>query len=119
MKKALKYTAVFIGLIIVYMLLLVLTSLIPNHAIKTNVEKSADELLALGEKTHLEYLGKTVTLFNFTDALMINTAYSIEPDKPLYTSMIARRNYIPRSNNQDIYRYKTRRNRARRQCCTI
>ncbi|MCI8396770.1 MAG: hypothetical protein HFJ52_03735 [Clostridia bacterium] len=99
MKKLLKYIAVFIGLIIIYILLLALISLIPTQAIKTNVEKSAEELLPLGEKTHLEYLGKTVTLFNFTDALMINTAYSIEPDKPLYTAMIARRNYIPRNNN--------------------
>lgn len=119
MKKAVKYIGIFVGLVLTYILLLVLTSLIPNQAIQKNVEKSAEELSALEEKTHLEYLGKTVTLFNFTDALMINTAYSIENDKPLYTSMIARRNYIPRSNHKNIFRYKTRRNRTNWKCGTI
>lgn len=32
---------------------------------------------------------------NYTDALMINTAYSIDSQKPLYSAFVARKNYIP------------------------
>ena len=32
---------------------------------------------------------------NYTDALMINTAYSIDSSTPLYSAFVARKNYIP------------------------
>ena len=32
---------------------------------------------------------------NYTDALIINTAYSIDSQKPLYSAFVARKNYIP------------------------
>ena len=39
---------------------------------------------------------------NYTDALMINTAYSIDNNKPFESSFLARKNYIPNVTD-DIY----------------
>ena len=95
MKKYLKYIVIFVILIASYLTILTITSLIPRNYIENNTKKSASTLLELGEKTNIETLLKKETLFNFTDALMINTAYSIDTKKPIESFMVARRNYIP------------------------
>lgn len=94
-KVGLKYLIIYLVLILIFLIALVLSSKIPNKYINSNVQKSAEELYELNEKTIISYAGKDVVLFNFTDALMINTAYSIDTSSPLYSAMIARRNYIP------------------------
>lgn len=90
-----KYVLVFIILICVYMLSLIGTSLIPSNWMKNNVIKSSEILKAEGEKKR-ENLGyKDVYLFLFTDALMINTAYSVDSNSPVESALLARKNYIP------------------------
>lgn len=90
-----KYILIFIILIITYFSLLLLTSLIPSSAIKENVEKSSVKLLELGEKKEYELGYKKESIFTFTDALMINTAYSVDSKHPIESMLLARRSYIP------------------------
>lgn len=94
-KICLIYFLVFIILISSYMVLMTITSLIPSSAIEDNVRKSSETLLEDGEKIlyHLGY--KKEIIFTFTDALMINTAYSIDSRYPMGSSLLARKNYIP------------------------
>ena len=99
MKKVLKdigiYIGVFIGLIIIFVLTLLLTSLIPSRYLENNVRKSSEILIKEGEREIIDLGYKQESLFHFTDALMINTAYSVDSNHPYYSFMMARKNYIP------------------------
>lgn len=96
MKEILKYVICFIILIAVYFSLLTITSLIPSGMLKENVSKSADYFLEHGgEKEVVDVRYKEVHLFHFTNALMINNAYSIDSKKPIESWITARKNYIP------------------------
>ncbi len=99
MKKVVKeigiYILVFISLIAVFILALLLTSLIPSKYIEKNVRSSSEILVENGEKVLFNLGYKKDILFYFTDALMINTAYSIDHANPYYSFMMARKNYIP------------------------
>ena len=97
-KGLLKYIFVFVILILVYWLSLFVTSLIPSSAIKENVTKSSESIVVLGEVGEKKFydLGyKTEGTFIFTDALMVNTAYSIDSSNPIESMLLARRSYIP------------------------
>ena len=107
MKKILKdigiYIGVFSSLIIIFILSLLLTSLIPSKYIENNVRKSSEILIKEGEREIIDLGYKYESLFHFTDALMINTAYSIDSNHPYYSFMMARKNYIP---NQTLYEHE-------------
>ena len=90
-----KYVLVFIILICVYMLSLIGTSLIPSNWMKDNVVKSSEILKTEGEKKCINIGYKDVYMFLFTDALMINTAYSIDSNSPVESALLDRKNYIP------------------------
>lgn len=94
-KYTLKYLLAFIIIICTYMILMTLSSLIPSLALKENVIKSSETLLENGEKIEIDILYKKETMFTFTDALMINTAYSVDNKTPIKSFMLARKNYIP------------------------
>lgn len=91
----LKYLLAFIILICVYIMLLTLTSMIPSSLIQKNVKESSETLALDGEKKEYDLLYKKENIFTFTDALMINTAYSIDNKTPIKSSLLARKNYIP------------------------
>ena len=93
--QAIKYILVFIILICVYVLSLIGTSLIPSSCMKANIIKSSEILKDEGEKKAINVGYKNVIVFLFTDALMINTAYSIDSRTPLESSLLDRKNYIP------------------------
>ena len=95
LKSIIKYIIVFVILIIVYFVSLLLTSLIPSSAIKENVTKSSETLVMLGEKKAYELGYTKEEAFTFTDALMVNTAFSIDSSHPLESMLLARRSYIP------------------------
>lgn len=96
MKEILKYVICFIILIAVYFSLLTITSLIPSGMLKENVSKSADYFLEHGGEKEVVDVGyKEVHLFHFTNALMINNAYSIDSKNPIESWITARKNYIP------------------------
>lgn len=94
MKNILKYVVTFISMIIIFCILLTITSLIPKEAITKKVKESSE---ILNEETNnlCIYINKRKVRFdNWTDSLMINTAYSIDNSTPFYSSMMARKNYI-------------------------
>lgn len=90
-----KYILIFAILIGIYLVLLTITSLIPSSALEDNVRRSSETLVQEGEKVvfNLGYKGEII--FTFTDALMINTAYSVDSSHPFQSAILARKNYIP------------------------
>lgn len=106
LKKLLKsfvmYLLIFIILISAYMILLFISSLIPSTLMEDNVRKSSETLVKEGEKSGFDLKYKKEYIFTFTDALMINTAYSIDNTRPIESFILARKNFIP---NQTKYFY--------------
>jgi len=97
-KPILKYGYTFIILILIYMVLGVATSAIPKSLIEENSKKSAEYLLEEKECADIKIkdtIYKKEYIFNYTNALMLNTAYSIDTNKPLESFMLARKNYVP------------------------
>lgn len=97
MKKLLKYTCTIFVLILIYLSTLYVTSLIPASSLKTKVSESAEILAKQGNNffIRIAYKNRYIKFDNYTDALMINTAYSIDSKSPLISSLVCRKNYIP------------------------
>ena len=97
MKVILKCSIVFVLLICIFVALLVLSSSFPSSAIKNNVQASAKVLYNEGNRkiVYIPYRFSNIQFDNYTDALMINTAYSIDSTTPLEAVFLARKNYIP------------------------
>lgn len=95
MKNVVKYISTFIGLIIFFVITLTGVAAIPTELIKNNVKESATTLSEEEEYYTKQYFNKLMLYDNYTDAIMINNAYSMDPAEPLYSALIVRRNYIP------------------------
>lgn len=90
-----KYVLTFIITMCILIALLFLSSLIPSSKMQNNVRKSSEILMQDGEKKFVDAYFRQDCLFYFTDALMINTAYSIDSTNPYSSMLLARKNYIP------------------------
>ena len=88
LKTVLKYVFIFIVTMIILVGLLFLSSLIPSSSLQQNIKESSEFLNNYGEKEQIKALGKEETLFLFTDAIMLNIAYSIDSTYP-YEAMDA------------------------------
>ena len=79
-----------------------LSSTFPREWIQKNTEESASILKSLGNPSRV-----LNTLFdNDTDTLMINNAYSTDPNNTLESALLGRRNYLPEKQQtvyQDMY----------------
>lgn len=95
LKTFFKYVLTFIITMIILIGLLFLSSLIPSKNLENNVRKSSEFLAQYGEEQEIEFPFRTERLFYFTDALMLNTAYSIDSNHPYESMMLDRKNYIP------------------------
>lgn len=97
MKQTLKIVITYFTLILSFILLLTISSVFPSKYIKGNVEQSSKVLSQEGNRLKAKIIGREriIEFDNYTDALMINTAYSIDNQTPLYSSFVARKNYIP------------------------
>lgn len=82
MKKFLKPLIIFIILIFSFNLLLLISSLFPSSWIENNVRKSSKELSYEG---NFPLLTDWVYNDNFTDAIMINSCYSIDNSDPVFS----------------------------------
>ncbi len=94
-QKILQYIIVILILLAIFLGSLVVTSLIPSSWMEENVKKSAEDMKEIGEKEIVDMGYKKEVLFIFTDALMVNTAYSVDSSDPLASSLLARRDYLP------------------------
>lgn len=91
-KKILKYISTFIILLLIFNLLLFVGSLYPSKIIEKNVKKSSQILTEEGNLYEF-FEWSDVVNNNYTDALMINEAYSIDNTNPLYSYMAVRKNF--------------------------
>lgn len=94
-KGLIKYTLTFLSLILVFIMLLTVTSLIPSKAMAENVKESGEILSQQTNRWYIPVREFYLLFDNFTDSLMINTAYSIDNSRPFYSCMFARKNFIP------------------------
>ena len=94
-KIILKYVLTFIILMSIYFILMTLTSLIPSSWMENNVRRSSEIMLEDGEKKIYDLGYKVECTFTFTDALMVNTAYSIDSKNAINSFLLDRKNYVP------------------------
>lgn len=92
MKCLAKYILIFSVIICVFNILLFISSVFPSEWIQKNVEESAEILKKEGNEPFVwEFF--YIKNDNYTDALIINTAYSIDFEEPIYSYMTARKNF--------------------------
>lgn len=91
-KKIIKYAKVWIILFIIFNVSLCITSLFPSEMIEKNVKSSSDILLKEGNAYQIAEFSP-IKNNNYTDAIIINEAYSIDNTDPIYSYMSMRKNY--------------------------
>ncbi|MBQ8299096.1 MAG: hypothetical protein IJX99_04410 [Clostridia bacterium] len=91
MRKILEYIKLFICMILLFNLLLLLSSLFPSEILKNNVIESADILL--NEGNHFTFDFVNIRNNNYTDALIVNMLYSIDNQTPIQSYILGRKNY--------------------------
>lgn len=103
-----KFILTFLILIIGYIIALTATSCFSSEHIKQNVQQSSQILLdQMSEETeyrlllYMPYRMEKVQFDNPTDALMVNTAYSINYKTPFLSAMLARKNYVENITTQE------------------
>ena len=101
-KGILRYVLILVVLLGIYFVLLTLTSLIPSSTLEKHVRESSETLVEEGEKVTYNLGYKEEHIFTFTDALMINTAYSVDSREPIKSFILARKNYIP-GQTEEVY----------------
>ena len=101
-KGILRYVLILVVLLGIYFVLLTLTSLIPSSTLEKHVRESSETLVEEGEKVTYNLGYKEENIFTFTDALMINTAYSVDSREPIKSFILARKNYIP-GQTEEVY----------------
>lgn len=89
------YVIIFILLILLYNLLLYIASSFPSSMIKKNVQESAEIFLQEGNNFYIYEGVATSAIDNYTNALQVNEAYSIDNQDRVYSYMSARKNYNP------------------------
>lgn len=91
MKEAKSYIITFIITTIILIITLTISCMIPSSQIKNNVIESSK---ILKSETWRRHIGNMYA-DNLTEELMVNIAYSIDSNEPFYSSIVARRNYLP------------------------
>lgn len=97
MRRFGKFLITYSGLIAIFVGVLVLACSFPSSTIKENVRNSSVTLNEEGNRKLCFIFNKLQfqEFDNFSDALMINTAYSIDSKTPLYAAFTAKKDYIP------------------------
>lgn len=92
MKIFIKYVITFIILILIFNILLLLSSLFPSSLIENHVKESSERLLIEGN--HFQFInGSSLVNDNYTDSIIINECYSIDNTDPIFSYMSARKNF--------------------------
>ena len=92
LKDILKIVLTFIITLVILMTALVIVNLIPRKCIENNAKESLPIFLEEGNFPKLKY-AYNFLLDNYTDALMINTALSVDSTKPIESTILMRRGY--------------------------
>ena len=97
MRNIIKCFGIYVFLIVFFVIALILSCLFSSKYIYDNVSESSEVLINEGNRkiVYIPYRKQKLQFDNYTDALMINTAYSIDSETPLYSALVARKNYLP------------------------
>ena len=87
MRSITKYSIVFLSLIAAYFVFGVLSSWLPDKAIKRHIAESAPVIAAEGLYPRILNDMEQYRLDNFTDALMMNQIYNIDRKHPVKAAM--------------------------------
>ncbi len=101
-KSFFKYVLTFVIVILLFIATLIISSLFPRDWIEENTLESATTLWREGNPNYV----LDMKLDNYTDALMINTAYSINPSKPFESAMLAPKELLARKRTNSLPRFK-------------
>ena len=93
MKNILKYGATYLGIILLFNIILLLACSFPSEWIHKNVKESSDILLKEGGFFYSFFGWVGSIIDNNTDVLCVNEAYSIDSSNPFESYMKARKNY--------------------------
>ena len=87
MKTVLRYTKVFVLLVVAYLVFGVLTCCLPDEKIKANITRSAEFLHSEGIYPNAIINITQCRMDNFTDALIMNQIYSVDRKHPVQAAM--------------------------------
>ena len=87
MKYVFKLIITFLMLLIGEIFLLILVNLIPQKYIESNV-KQASSVFNKEGNFHALGINESFILDNWTDAVMVNTAYSVDSEKRSFISIL-------------------------------
>src|SRR3989338_5629890 len=83
-----------------FLVSLTLVSLIPDNSIKSTIGKSIKTLKHEGLYPSIGLPHREIILDNFTDALILNTSYSVNSKKPFESFITNKRYSLPNTSNQ-------------------
>lgn len=89
-----KYLCIGMVLLIIFVALLVLAILVPNDAVKNNVEQSAEILSNSEPIDYYNNLDKKIFNHNHSDALMINIMYGMDKNNIIESIVKCKRNNV-------------------------
>lgn len=72
----------------IFLIALILSCLIPSSSIKQNIDKTLVTLKKEGTYPSFGLPWRQIVLDNFTDSLMLNTAYSVDSTKPTKSALV-------------------------------
>ena len=101
-KKIALYAATYLLFIIIFIITLTISSSFSSTKIEKNIKQASEILLKEGNRkiVDIPYRNIKMQFDNYTDALMLNTAYSIDASTPFYSCMVVRKNFIPGVTNE-------------------
>lgn len=94
-KELLKYIFIFILMLVIAWVALYITALIPRDKIQVKSAESAEILYMEQDEFRMKINFRNVLMHNYTDAIMLNTTYSIDTNNIVESIIKCRRNYLP------------------------
>ena len=79
----------YAALVGLFLVSLVIAAVLPENRVRANIRRSLPLLQAEGDRPRIGGEGKDAQLANWTDSLMLNIIYNIEPHKPFKSAMEA------------------------------
>lgn len=89
-----KLILIFFAVLSILLIILIIVNSIPKKYIENNVKESVQTFINEGAFPKVKF-AYNYLLDNYTDALMINTAYSVDSSEPIKSAILMRRNYRP------------------------
>lgn len=99
-KFTVKLILVYFSLLFIFLISLILSCLIPSSSLKNNIGKSIETLKKEGTYPSYGIFFRQIVLDNFTDSLILNTAYSVDSKNPLKSALLNYR-YEQENNTAD------------------